>query len=596
MVDQSGIEPGFGRRFHPLGDGSGPGPAASGAARSGPLRRQAGPPRSDTGTIVLHWTMTIAMLVSLFTGLRISADAENSVFAKSLNAILPQGEIWTPHILSALTVIVCSFAYAIYLSRSGLGRRVSLKKTRVFGLEAAPKLYWGAVNVILHWILFAAVVTLLGSGVALYLGYGGPVVTIHYTACLVVLGYIVAHVFAHTMYGGLGQLLRLFRPAPIAKTAALKERPLAIAALVGVVVAGGAAALDHATGETVTSVRIAANEAPDREKLLEDPVWRRTRPVFVKTMQGANLGGTGTSMVEIRSVHDDARIWFAFRWEDPTRSIKRIPLVKHADGWHMMHNKADIADETAHYEDKFAVLFSKSAGFGSGGTTHLGPNPLPGLPSALNKRGSHYTTDGSLADMWQWKASRGGLLSYMDDMWFSTPVAPNADQIAGKTRYQAGYDGDKGRAFYVYNFVVEPPGGFRGPIQVKRLPIDWKKTTAKLGKVDFADDASDDEGSQWWMFEDESVPYSKELDDQIPVGTVIPAVLIMGKYEGSRADVRASARWRDGHWTLVATRALDTHDAQDLPMESGLSMWVSVFDHTQTRHTRHMRPVTLEMR
>lgn len=54
------------------------------------------PPRSDVGTIVLHWTLTIAILFSLATGLRLSADAETSIFAKALDPILPQGEIWTP--------------------------------------------------------------------------------------------------------------------------------------------------------------------------------------------------------------------------------------------------------------------------------------------------------------------------------------------------------------------------------------------------------------------------------------------------------------------------------------------------------------------
>jgi hypothetical protein len=35
----------------------------------------------------------------------------------------------------------------------------------------------------------------------------------------------------------------------------------------------------------------------------------------------------------------------------------------------------------------------------------------------------------------------------------------------------------------------------------------------------------------------------------------------------------------------------------DLPFAAGepVYMWVSVFDHTQTRHTRHMRPVELRL-
>jgi hypothetical protein len=119
---------------------------------------------------------------------------------------------------------------------------------------------------------------------------------------------------------------------------------------------------------------------------------------------------------------------------------------------------------------------------------------------------------------------------------------------------------------------------------------------AKLGTISFDPKASDDEGSQWWMFEDETVPYDASIDATIPVGTVIPSILITGAYSGSRADVRGAAKWQDGHWSLEVVRKLRTEDTvHDLPMESGLFMWVAVFDRTQTRHTRHVRPVELKL-
>ena len=81
------------------------------------------------------------------------------------------------------------------------------------------------------------------------------------------------------------------------------------------------------------------------------------------------------------------------------------------------------------------------------------------------------------------------------------------------------------------------------------------------------------------------------------MGTVIPGVLISGEFSGSRADLHGAAKWHDGHWTLEVTRKLRTADTvTDLPMESGLFMWVAVFDRTQTRHTRHIRPVILEFK
>ena len=114
-----------------------------------------------------------------------------------------------------------------------------------------------------------------------------------------------------------------------------------------------------------------------------------------------------------------------------------------------------------------------------------------------------------------------------------------------------------------------------------------------MGAIDLDVNATDDPGSQWWMFENETAPYSPELDAEIPVGTMIPGVLIIGEYQGSRADLNGGSKWRDGYWTLEIIRDMDTGHHQDLAMDDGLFVWVSVFDHNQTRHTRHSRPVRL---
>ena len=78
---------------------------------------------------------------------------------------------------------------------------------------------------------------------------------------------------------------------------------------------------------------------------------------------------------------------------------------------------------------------------------------------------------------------------------------------------------------------------------------------AALGSNRLDPTKNDDEGSHWWLTEEESVPYSAELDAQIPVGTVMPGVLISGDYEGDRADIHGAAKWKDGHWHLETVRA-----------------------------------------
>jgi cytochrome b subunit of formate dehydrogenase len=561
------------------------------SADSSRAERQDKPPRTDIGTLVLHWATAIAFLVSLFTGIRIAADALNAPVSHWLSPILPQGEIWTWHFLAGLALFFCAAAYLIYMRRSGLANRNALKKSRVMVMPVAAKMRFGGLNVLLHWAAYLIIVVMTVTGVLLYLGHGGWLVQIHSYTAFVGLTYIFVHIIAHYMFGGWWQVFRVFRPAKLVLTEAVKPKPLLIAAGVGVMVTAAVAGIDWADRDTVTIARV--NAAPKLDGVLDDAVWGRVKPVKVETQQGVNLGGPGASTVWARAVHDGSKVYFAFQWTDPTRSMRRIPMIKKDDGWHILHDGADIADVNSFYEDKFAVLFADTPELGGAGSTGLGAKPVADKPASLHKRGLHYTMDGSYMDMWQWKASRGGHLGYVDDQYFGPPRDPTPAEAEGKARYQAGYWNDPGRAFYSYNYAGEPPGGFRGPVRIQRLPKDWKAINASLGKFDLNPDSIDEEGSKWWMTEAETIPYSKEVDAQIPVGTVIPGVLVMGNYEGDRAHVRGAARWKDGIWTLETSRDLKTGSKFDKDFMPGhnLYMWVSVFDHTQTRHTRHHRPL-----
>ena len=318
-------------------------------------------PRSDPGTIILHWTVAAAILVSLATGLRLAAD--DRWFARLLAPILPQGEVWTPHFIAALFVMAGIAAYALYMRVGHLQRRIAWRKTVVLTLPAAAKLRWGAVNVILYWLLFVAVLILTATGVLLYLGWGGVVATFHYLTALAVMVYIILHVTTHLLYGGVKQLLRLFRPQPLRLRPGAIAWPFAIAAGVGVAAAAVVAGADYVSRSVLEIPAVA--QPPKIDGDISDPAWAAARPVTIHTMQGVNLGGTGKSDVQAWAVHDAENVYFAFRWQDPTRSIKRLPLIKEKDGWHMMNDGASVMDENSFYEDKFAILFARDDPFGS---------------------------------------------------------------------------------------------------------------------------------------------------------------------------------------------------------------------------------------
>jgi cytochrome b subunit of formate dehydrogenase len=553
------------------------------------------PPRTDVGTLVLHWATAITFTVSLFTGLRIASDGQYAVVSKWLSPILPQGEIWTWHFLAGLTLFFCGSSYLVYMVRSGLTQRNAIKKTRVLAMQAPRKMKWGAVNVVLHWFIYALVVFLTCTGILLYLGRGGWWVYLHSTAAFIGLSYIFVHVLTHYLFGGWQQLFRVFRPARLIVTQAVRTKPLLIGAFAGVAFVVLLAGLDWTTRETLIVSRVGAGRAPKLDSLLDDIAWAKARPVTILTQQGANLGGTGESTVEVRAVHDGQKIYFAFKWEDPSRSVRRLPLIKKEDGWHIIGNNPYIDDVTTFYEDKFSVIFSTSAAFGSGGVAHLGPKPLSQYQGSRNGRGLHYT-DGHMVDMWQWKASRGGLLGEVDDMYIGPPRPPTPNEVALLNRYQAGYWGDPGDTPYTYNFKLLKPSEYHGgAVPILRLPKDYAAINKAMGSWSEDSNASVDDGSKWWMVLDETVPYSAEADAKIPVGTIIPAVLITGVHQGDRYHVKGAALWADGHWTLVTSRDLKTGSQYDQDFVPGkpLYMWVGVFDHTQTRHTRHTRPVRI---
>ncbi len=552
------------------------------------------PPRTDIGTLTLHLVTAIAFAASLITGIRIAADALHAPVSKWLSHILPQGEIWTVHFYAGLTLFFCSATYFIYMRRSGLGNRNALKKTRIMVMPVAARMRFSGLNVVLHWAAYLIICVMTVTGIFLYLGHGGWLVQIHSYVAFIGLFYIFVHALSHYLFGGWWQVFRVFRPAKLVRTAAMKPKPLLIAAVTGVAVVAGIAASDTIFRDTLLIRRVAV--APDVRKLLDDPIWASVVPVQIRTQQGINLGGTGDSLVEVRALHDGEKIYFAFRWEDPTRSLRREPLIKKEDGWHIVANNTFTDDVTTFYEDKFAVIFSTVNDFGAGGVSHLGPKPLADYQGSRNGRGLHYT-DGHMVDMWQWKASRGGLLGEVDDMYIGPPRPPTPSEIAQVNRYQAGYWGDPGDTPYTYNFKLYKPSEYTEdmPVEILRLPKDYNEMNRKMGSWNPEPGGSVDDGSVWWMYPEETVPYSKEADAKIPIGTIIPAVLITGKREGDRYDVKATAHWANGYWTLIASRDLKTGSKYDQDFLPGkdLYMWVAVFDHTQTRHTRHARPIKI---
>ena len=158
----------------------------------------------------------------------------------------------------------------------------------------------------------------------------------------------------------------------------------------------------------------------------------------------------------------------------------------------------------------------------------------------MSGRGLHYTEAG-YADVWQWKATSGAA-GWMDDAHFGPPLDPTPMQAANVVPYKGGFAPDPGTANYRDNFTVEADtsGGPRRSRLVAplRLPKVVAATTDAMGDIDLDPNHGESDGARWFMTEQDSVPYSTDADARIPIGTVIPGVILGGEFSGDRADVR----------------------------------------------------------
>ena len=427
--------------------------------------------RTDYGTIILHWVMVAAFVVAVLSGLRIATEAPDRTWINMFGFMLPRYHVWTAHMQAAIVLVTVSLGYMTYMVRAGLGRRIRLDKIRLRGLFKRGPARGGSINILLYWIFFIAMLTLIGSGGLLYFGIfaSQSVMTVHWYAMWVVLGFAGLHVLTHYSFGGVSQLLRIFRPTnltaptpaldavelmtllveqsarlqpgagganrpasqlqpmqpprdlqrdfardqrtpwdPIARkppgaparrpppkrrSATLQANAFVVATAVAITGVSFIVATDRINVDTLRIHRIDPADAPILDGDTSDRAWRNIEPFSLITNQGGNFDGKGESRVDIRAVNDGKWAYFLFTWEDPTRSLKHLPLVKEMDGWHVRHEGYEIGDEHAFNEDKFSVLLTTMDVILAGDRTfHASPHPLADEPATMTGRGLHFTS------------------------------------------------------------------------------------------------------------------------------------------------------------------------------------------------------------
>lgn len=540
-------------------------------------------PRTDIATVAIHWGVAALFVISVITGFRIAADAQDASWVRVIAAVALQGEVVIWHAWSAWALVAIIAGYVIFLLLARLIPRVAIDASRLRALSSHDRrTRWQSINVLIYWVAFIAFAAAIGSGTLLYFpaewAPHDAVAAIHRGAAWTLIAYIFAHAGAQWWSGGLQTLLKIVRPRAVYRI------PATLALAVAGMVALFAYLADDVAIRPLAIARTSV--APRLDGEANDAAWRSAQAVNILTRNGANLPG-GEAMVTVRAVHDGAHIYFLFEWPDSTRSQKHLPLRKTDSGWEVIEHDYARQDEDDYYEDKFAVMLARHSRLAALSTSHLGPNPADGKPGPAGGRGLHYTRDGSIVDVWHWKSVRTAPMGQIDDNYFGPLLDAPADE---KTRYTGGYTQDpKTGGNFIQNWRVLPDGRIE-PLWLPSHP----DVLSRLGEVNLDPGVSD--SGEWWLPKDLVVPYTRELDAHLPVGTILPSVVIEGPFEGDRGDVRAVAKWSRGWWRLEVSRKLDTGSKYDVPIADGTYLWVAVFDHTQTRHSRHLHPLRLELR
>ncbi len=499
---------------------------------------------------IFHLTVIVTIFVSLATGLRIRLLSDDTL--RWLSPLLPQGNIHDVHFISGIIITSICIVY-IFIKKKGTNKQQSR--------------YHLWVNRFGYIVIIFAVI----SGWLQYFQTSQTYIfNAHFTACLLIVCFILLHSYVYIIQFGI-KIISAIAPIDLFKNIRLTAAISSVIAVVFILFIG----LDKNKHQQMTVNAIDYQDLIDIDGKEQETFWTKAKAVKVFTSGGANFIN-GSTEVTIKSVANPQEIYFLFKWQDPTQSLSHLPLVKENNKWTIKQDGFYEFDEKTFYEDKFAVLVSKTCNFGADGTAKLGPAPIKGKPKNFHKKGYHVSPDHTVRDLWHWKAVRTNKMILMDDNYIGQAKTART----GERRYTAGYTPDgKESGAYVMNWQWYQ----RDSITPKRLPIapSYINQNTHALKPSIL---------SWF----ESKPYELK-DDNYKNGSVLPSVLYRSnRFEGDRADIRAKGTWDKGIWTLELARKRNTGSKHDVVLEDDVCIWASAFDRSQIAHTRHERPIQLK--
>jgi len=301
---------------------------------------------------------------------------------------------------------------------------------------------------------------------------------------------------------------------------------------------------------TVIAAYLDGKTVPEMDGQALEDSWDRALETKVSTWQlGDDPPHPGTD-VFIRAVYDDTNIYFAFRWPDKTRQDRMGQWLFSDDRWQA---KMEWPDALAlHWQATEEV-----EDFRQGGCAILchSTGRFREFPRMATRQ------EGALVDEWYWNAF---------------------------TAERAGRPGD-GFLDHMVRYVPEgtlTPALRWAPPEISIAhgsDTSGEKMPDTMGGIPLILNAKETEGEppqpRFYMEGNKQVPLQLS-DNGKPTKNILPLYETGFPEGGDSADIRGSASWSDGYWTLELRRALQTPHKRDVrfdPPEKiysfGLAAW-----------------------
>jgi hypothetical protein len=313
-------------------------------------------------------------------------------------------------------------------------------------------------------------------------------------------------------------------------------------------------------------VSVKADQAPTIDGAI-DPSWEKA-PAYKITLDQTSYKpedykGITKTGVTMKSMHDKEHVYFLVQWDDPTRSLERVPWVKQPDGtWKQRKTQDKTGHNNTYYEDKMAIFWNISAkGFDKKGCDVACHKARGGKIAGIEDKspGRKYTdTAGETIDMWHWKAVRTNPVGQIDDQYVDDTKDPAKNANWGRKS------------------DVKTSGGYVDNVNKDKTGPAWMSKTPS-------------EENKYWILDEQKTAFV----DTFKPGDIVPGIVV-APFEGSRADLAARGVWKNNQWTVEIKRKLVTagdkakqQDVQFDDLKKAYHFGVSVFDNSQINHMYH---------